>query len=289
MTRELRPLGEWFRELRERYDLKQAEVASAIDVAVSSYRNYESNNIVPKTKELIALANLYDLTVDEILGFGTKMIFKYDSNQIEDLRKAVRTRKYDLINEKLTPLLSERETVFSAPNLTKKQMEIYANKTIRTYSYSDTDEQLIFYALDRRNQLKYTGKLIHDGFYYSLDILSELKKIRNPFFSDVYSTADIFHVKASSVFADVLHLRFGYKIFAVMDCDIVHVFCKSDNKYIDIRGWTADFCEFKAGLPRDFKEADIIPYDNSKETDIGGEQFANWIIDRNSQFYDVYA
>ena len=174
---ELHPLGDRLRGLRERYYLTQQDVADAMDVSVNSYRNYEYGSIVPKAKELIALADLYDLSVDDILGIGTEMTFRYDKDDLEALRQAVKTTDARLIESALAPLIAEHQAAFSFPDMTRRQMEIYAGNTIRTVNYNAQDEQLVFYAQDRLGQLKYAKRLIHDGFYYALDASQHLEKI----------------------------------------------------------------------------------------------------------------
>lgn len=285
MNRELRPLGERLRGLREQHYMNQAEVADALDVAVTTYRNYERDSIVPKTKELVALADLYDLTVDDILGFGTKYSFRYDRMQLDVLRQAVKGIDIAKIESALVPLLKEHENAFSFPNMTKRQMEIYANNTIRTVSYNYSDEQLVFYAQDRLSQLKYMKRLIHDGYYYSLDIPEVLQSIRNPYYSEVYTNADAFRRAASDLFARVLADKFGYGIYAMG----AYIFCKKGEQYIDVRGWTEDFTEFSAGLPagRPYTKDMMGKYSGEENIDPEGVHFTEWLIDQNLGYYKV--
>lgn len=284
---ELHPLGDRLRNLRERYYLTQQDVADAMGVSVNSYRNYEYGSIVPKAKELMALADLYDLSVDDILGIGTELTFRYDKDDLETLRQAVKATNAELIEAALTPLLAEHKAAFSPPNMTLRQMEIYAKSTVRTVNYNTQDEQLVFYAQDRLGQLKYAKRLIHDGLYYALDVSQQLKNIRNPFYSKVYDNADDFRKIACGVFAKALHDRFGYTIFEIRDDPARHVFCMKGGKYIDVRGWTEDFVEFRAGLLGDFTKDEVKPIDDVIESDPEGEQFANWVINLNPQYYQV--
>ena len=285
MNRQLRPLGDRLRDLRERHYMTQQNVADAMNVSINSYRNYEYGSIIPKARELISLADLYDMTVDDILGIGTEMHFRYDAKDLSALRKAVKTTDAVAIGSALAALLSEHRAAFDAPNLTRRQMEIYANSTIRTVSYNETDEQLVYYAQDRLSQLRYMKRIIHDGYYYALDIPEQLARVRNPFYSDMYSDADIFRQDKSSVFARVLSRRFGYGVYFMETGEDTYIFCKKGEKYIDIRGWTEDYMEFTAGWP-DYRKEPMQPYDDSGSNP-EGEKFAEWIIDRNPQYYDV--
>ena len=74
-----------------------------------------------------------------------------------------------------------------------------------------------------------------------------------------------------------------------MDGNALHIFCMKGDKYIDVRGWTEDFMEFKADLTcgREYTKDMIEQYTDIDEEDLEGEKFAEWIIDRNRQYYDV--
>ena len=53
--------------LREKSGLKQADVASAIGITERGYRNYERGVREPVLSTLIALADFYDLSLDELV------------------------------------------------------------------------------------------------------------------------------------------------------------------------------------------------------------------------------
>ena len=65
-------LNDQLKLLREDQNLTQLDVAMKIDVGYSTYRKYETTNIMPKTKEVMALANLYNVSVDELLGLNER-------------------------------------------------------------------------------------------------------------------------------------------------------------------------------------------------------------------------
>ena len=53
--------------LREKRGLKQTDVATAIGVTERGYRNYEHGLREPTMSTLIALADFYDLSLDELV------------------------------------------------------------------------------------------------------------------------------------------------------------------------------------------------------------------------------
>ena len=54
-------------ELRKKRGLAQIDVANAIGVRVLTYQHYEHGEREPKVSKLIALADLYHITLDELV------------------------------------------------------------------------------------------------------------------------------------------------------------------------------------------------------------------------------
>jgi len=63
---------ERIRELREDYDLSQAQIAEILKVSQSTYSRYESGFLDVPTEVLIALSKQYNVSVDYILGLTEK-------------------------------------------------------------------------------------------------------------------------------------------------------------------------------------------------------------------------
>lgn len=63
-------LSERMRELRLEKKMKQAEVAEAIGVSTTAYCNYEYGQRDPQTAILVALAKLYHVSADYLLGLN---------------------------------------------------------------------------------------------------------------------------------------------------------------------------------------------------------------------------
>ena len=54
--------------LRKQANLSQQQVADVLCVAVKTYQAWEGRNIEPSLQKLLILANLYGITVDELLS-----------------------------------------------------------------------------------------------------------------------------------------------------------------------------------------------------------------------------
>lgn len=55
------------RDLRERKDLKQIDVARALNIAKNTYSNYENGNRSPDYETLLRIANFFDVSIDYLL------------------------------------------------------------------------------------------------------------------------------------------------------------------------------------------------------------------------------
>ena len=60
------------RLLRETRDIKQKDVADAIDVSRSTYANYESGFRIPDIETLTRIADFYQVSVDTVIGHQIK-------------------------------------------------------------------------------------------------------------------------------------------------------------------------------------------------------------------------
>lgn len=62
------PIAARLKEARKRKNLKQKEVAGHIQMAAHSYQQYEGGQRRPDYETLVALADLFDVTTDYLLG-----------------------------------------------------------------------------------------------------------------------------------------------------------------------------------------------------------------------------
>lgn len=78
------------KELRVSHKLTQGEVATAMDLPLATYRNYEHESRQIPMDSLFRLADLYDVSLDYLMG--------RDVND-EDAVKAQLGMLYDLLND----------------------------------------------------------------------------------------------------------------------------------------------------------------------------------------------
>ena len=153
-------LGLRLKNLRERAHLTQKDAADYLDIGYSSYRRYEEKSILPKSRELMKLADLYDVTVDELLGIGSIVVLEYDKAKIDKLRQALKMtdsgEKLAIIEEVLPDLLARRDMAFTPPNITFEDVGIYVGQNIRTIRYNKKDDDLVLFAMMEKTRLENT-------------------------------------------------------------------------------------------------------------------------------------
>lgn len=59
---------ERLRYLRESKGLTQKDIANEIDIGLHTYQRYEYGEREPQLSTLVALADFYDLSLDELVG-----------------------------------------------------------------------------------------------------------------------------------------------------------------------------------------------------------------------------
>ena len=61
-------MGEIFKKIRLENNLTQKEVARRIGIKQTNISSWENNKTRPEYENLIKLSNIYDVTIDELLG-----------------------------------------------------------------------------------------------------------------------------------------------------------------------------------------------------------------------------
>lgn len=109
---------------RKKSGMTQQEVADAIGVVQSAYKNYEQGNREPKGEMLVKLADLYGVTTDYLLGRNTeeappidKLASDFNMSALEkkildnylSLPKAMRGDLMDFLEKSVTELLPNND------------------------------------------------------------------------------------------------------------------------------------------------------------------------------------
>jgi len=63
-------LGDKLKQLREKHNLTQKEVAARLNVDRNTVNRYESNEITPPVEKLVKLAIMYNISLDYLVGIG---------------------------------------------------------------------------------------------------------------------------------------------------------------------------------------------------------------------------
>ena len=66
------PFPQRLRELREKKQLTQVAVATVLNITEITYQHYEYGAYEPKLDKLLKLAELFDVTLDELMGRNRK-------------------------------------------------------------------------------------------------------------------------------------------------------------------------------------------------------------------------
>ena len=87
-------IGEKLRQLRSEKGNTQMELAKAVDVSVKTVKNWESDINDPDLSHSIAIADYYDITMDELVGrdLGDHLLLNsLDESDRNRMRKIYRT------------------------------------------------------------------------------------------------------------------------------------------------------------------------------------------------------
>lgn len=90
-------IGERITQLRKQQNLSQDELAKKAEVSRTIIGNYERNTNTPSIEVLIKLANVFNVSVDFIIGEGELSAFDKDLlKRIEDIEKLDQDTKQHL-------------------------------------------------------------------------------------------------------------------------------------------------------------------------------------------------
>lgn len=86
------------KECRKAKKMTQEEVAKLLNVTTQTYQNYELNKREPNIETLIKLANIFDTTIDYLIGREKKqLINKNDKEILEYLNKLKENEKWHIL------------------------------------------------------------------------------------------------------------------------------------------------------------------------------------------------
>lgn len=190
-------IGERLKKLRENKNMTQGDVAEALGVNTATISKYESNSLEPSIESIKKLANLYDITIDELLKdeqfdvskinvlevlkeqkdmklkgnlyHNTQIIFAYNTNHIEGSK----------LTEDQTRYIYETNTL-----LTEKDSATNIDDVIETMNHFKLVDYMIDIANKKlsENMIKQFHKILKEGTSDSQKdwfVVGDYKKISN--------------------------------------------------------------------------------------------------------------
>ena len=190
-------IGERLKKLRENKNMTQGDVAEALGVNTATISKYESNSLEPSIESIKKLADLYDITIDELLKdeqfdvskinvlevlkeqkdmklkgnlyHNTQIIFAYNTNHIEGSK----------LTEDQTRYIYETNTL-----LTEKDSATNIDDVIETMNHFKLVDYMIDIANKKlsENMIKQFHKILKEGTSDSQKdwfVVGDYKKISN--------------------------------------------------------------------------------------------------------------
>ena len=96
-------LAENIRNLRKKYNMKQEQLAEALDVSITAVSKWEREMATPELKYIVEMANLFEISVDMLLGYdiqsGACEEYEKRIHELQMKREYKNTREFVLGNE----------------------------------------------------------------------------------------------------------------------------------------------------------------------------------------------
>ena len=145
------------KDLRDLYELTQEDIAKVLNVARSTYNQYEQQYDIIPIKHLNTLCNRFKISFDYVFDFTKlkryqdeidKIDTKISGKRLKELRK-----EFNLTQDKLAKKLNIANTIIS-----EYEQGHFPISTATLYSLSDKFHISSDYLLGKTNQIKYLTK-----------------------------------------------------------------------------------------------------------------------------------
>ena len=145
------------KDLRDLYELTQEDIAKVLNVARSTYNQYEQQYDIIPIKHLNTLCNHFKISFDYVFDFTKlkryqdeidKIDTKISGKRLKELRK-----EFNLTQERLAKKLNIANTIIS-----EYEQGHFPISTATLYSLSDKFHISSDYLLGKTNQVKYLTK-----------------------------------------------------------------------------------------------------------------------------------
>lgn len=164
-------ISENIRALRKQYSFTQEQLAEALGVTVSAVYKWESGQSVPEVKMLMELADLFEISVDTLLGYDRQS--ENIENRIKRIEQYVSERDFD------EAVLEAEKTLKKYPN---KFEVVYVAASVYMLIYSEKKSKL---AMDKAIELFYSAiPLLYQNKESSISETTILNAIGNLYITD---------------------------------------------------------------------------------------------------------
>ena len=154
-------IGRRIAELRKKANMTQMELADHMGITFQSISNWERGNTMPDISKLPELAELFDVTIDELLGKESKLI----KNIIEDKEDGHAADEEISVSElvEAAPILKPEtlDEIIEKNNVIEKAMDADKKKDSMKYDVTAIRELLPFLSSDMIN--RYADKFLDEG------------------------------------------------------------------------------------------------------------------------------
>ena len=159
-------IGVKISELRKNKNMTQMELADQLNISFQAVSNWERGNSMPDISKLPELAQLFGVTIDEILGEKSELLNSVASNQtkeymenhsvtpeqINDIAPILKPEQVDEIVEK-TSIHNLCEVVDLLPFISRDVVNQLARKAAEKCNYKDLEKVAPFVARDVMDEI----------------------------------------------------------------------------------------------------------------------------------------
>lgn len=174
-------IGRRIAELRKKANMTQMELADNMGITFQSISNWERGNTMPDISKLPEIAELFDVTIDELLGKESKLI----KNIIEDKEDGHAADEEISVSElvEAAPILKPEtlDEIIEKNNLFEKAIDADKKEDSMEYDVTAIRELLPFLSSDMIN--RYADKFLDKGIdiselfqFMEKDKLTEIAK-----------------------------------------------------------------------------------------------------------------
>lgn len=188
-------VGQRISEFRKEKNMTQMELADRMNISFQAVSNWERGISMPDISKLPELAEMFDVTIGELLGEHSELIEKAASEELDEYLESnsvsaaelteaapvLTPRQVDSVAEKMN-ISSLREIADILPFISRELINEIALKAVESGNYGDIGEVAPFVTRDVINQIARkmisNGKSIEDiAPFVSRDIISELADV----------------------------------------------------------------------------------------------------------------